>query len=591
MHPVLIENPIRFHDYAMTVAAAAALLVLSWTLPFLGSRSCSGSGRFLSRLGRRRLASIATVTATSLIISLVVGAMSGIPVPRNHDEFSYLLAGDTVARGRLTNEQHPHWQHFETMHVLHEPTYQSKFGVANGLVLALGQVVFGQPIVGVWLSTAAACGCVTWALHGWVRPKWALFGGLLAAVHPHVIHWSQMYWGGSVGMVGGALILGAIPRLLTRRVLRPADAIFAALGAAVLVNSRPYEAMVWMIVAAMSWIVGWFFVQQRSVGSVLARVVAPAMLILAPTALGMMYYNWRVTHDPFTLPYSLHTRQYMSVPLFFWSDPFPPKTYRHKPLADQYDVWERKWYDAERTPGGFVAWTLVKVHRFIKDFMLRVLPIVVGIALLPWATKRDAWTRLAILFAIGFAVAWGIIPWFTHHYAGAVVALLILLSLRGFRVARLWRVRGRLVGRAFARLCALSCLLVLAPTFARQRHENTRPAWWQERARVIRELESRPGKHLVIVRYAPTHSAFDEWVFNGADPDSSRVVFAREMSPDDDTALIQYFADRQAWLLEADAERPAPRAYPSDRIPAPRWKNDQSSSSAPARPDSPPPTR
>ena len=66
----------------------------------------------------------------------------------------------------------------------------------------------------------------------------------------------------------------------------------------------------------------------------------------------------------------------------------------------------------------------------------------------------------------------------------------------------------------------------------------------------------------MIVHYSSKHSPDQEWVYNGADIDDSKVVWAREMDPKSDAQLTGYFKDREVWLLNADS-KPA-RVVPYD---------------------------
>jgi hypothetical protein len=81
------------------------------------------------------------------------------------------------------------------------------------------------------------------------------------------------------------------------------------------------------------------------------------------------------------------------------------------------------------------------------------------------------------------------------------------------------------------------------------------PAWQFERARILRELKADGARHLVIVRYGPQHQPNNEWVYNEADIDSSRVVWAREMDLPQTSRLLEYFKDRQVWLAEIDDDQ------------------------------------
>src|SRR5207253_1083575 len=92
-------------------------------------------------------------------------------------------------------------------------------------------------------------------------------------------------------------------------------------------------------------------------------------------------------------------------------------------------------------------------------------------------------------------------------------------------------------------------------------------AWYQKgpddfgRASVEAKLQATPGKHLVLVRYRPEHEPFAEWVYNEADIDRAKIVWAREMERSENQRLLDYFNDRQIWLLEADDNPPKLMPY------------------------------
>jgi len=525
--------------------------------------SCACRSRWcrLSRRVGRRWMDLAVAGGLTAGLAMAISWLQP-PLPAVHDEFSYLLAADTFSHGRLTNPTHPMWQHFETPHEIQQPTYASKYPPGQGLILALGQVTAGHPVVGLWISVALAAAATAWMLRGWMPRRWALLGGLLVALHPAIqLIWTQGYWGGNVAFIGGALVLGAYARL--RRGPRCRDAVWLALGLAVLANSRPFEGAIASLpvaLAMLGWLIGLVSRPSNTCSTLPSRlplrVVLTLSLVLATAATWMAYYNWRVTGNPWTMSYAVHEETYGAAPFFLWQPTGPLPEYRHARIARLHG-WLLDTYLYQRTWAGFVGekWVaLVNLWHFFLDIALSI-PLLT----LPWVLRnRRYWLPVAIVLA-----AWAALlttTWANPHYfapAGPALLLIVVQGLRHLRV-RTWQ-------RA-SRRSLLVRALVLAQFIGFGQY-----AWFHvrqppgefasRRAELVRRLEASPGRHLVIVRYGPDYNIHQEWVHNRADIDAARIVWARSISLTADRQLLEYFRARRIWRLRVNAAPPKLEPY------------------------------
>jgi len=479
-----------------------------------------------------------------------------VPKPAVHDEFSYLLAADTFASGRLTNPPHKYWEHFETFHVLQQPTYASKYQPMQGLVLAFGQL-FGLPWAGILLSSALMCAVITWTLQGWIWPGAALLGGILVTLRLGVLtYWVNSYWGGCVPAIAIALVIGAIPRIARDR--RYFYSVTFAVGFAILGNSRPYEAAVLALAStiALGW---WLWKTNAELQVVLLRVAAPALAILVVTAAGMAYYNYRVTGSALTLPYQAHDRQYDMVSMFAWSKARAQPVYHHEVMRKFWAEWHVDQVKA--THDAMVEAFLAKIS-LAYDFFFGLWPLLIPPLIWPYPLKSTE-ERLTVFFLIAFVLALAPLTGFAPHYAAAFACLAYLRFLQTLSRLLKWTPWGKPLGFAVAVFFVVMIPYQFGAEVVRLfKNGEYAPKLALARDPIVKTLEKQPGRQLVLVRYSATHNVHDEWVYNRADIDASQIVWARETTPEQDRPFIQYFRDRKVWLLEPDQSPPKLTALP-----------------------------
>ena len=607
---------------------AAICIAVIWPEPALGTPIFALIERKFTQFAQNKRLALAAIGAITIVARVALLPWLPVPQPKVHDEFSYLLAGDTFAHGRLANPPHPLWTFFDTFHVIQRPTYSSMYPPAQGMALAAGKLL-GQPWIGVLLSVAAMCMAFTWMLQGWVPPEWALVGGILVWARFGVFsYWMNSYWGGAVAATGAALIIGALPRIWDHQLAR--DAMVFGLGAGILSISRPFEGAIFFIPfgAAVLWWAMRLDVSARS--AKMRRIILPIATILACAVGFIAYYNWRVTGSPVVFPHVIEQKM-ITTALFLWQQDKPPIPYANPQFDDFYhnflpSLYRTSWASAE---GQF--W--FKATDFWEFFLGPALSI--PFLALPWVLKEPR-NRLLLVEAALSAVGLWIIVYYHAHYAAPLMATVFVLMIQGLRVLRRFRFLDRPVGVALTRLVVLFSLLDGPLYFVRAAFSQSIPALeWLDHHTVLplavsllalvlvtavsrratrpaspprvwlilpsfefvlvlgimlqicaiqrdlytdafpyvddlnepfrRPVETRlaalPGEHLVLVRYSKDHNSGEEYVYNDADIDRAKTVWAREIPGVDLGPLFNYFPNRDVWLYEPDGDNTTVRPY------------------------------
>ena len=539
-----VRNPVGFgvRDF-LEFALAATLVVLfsiwsKWLAPFF------------SRVARHTIWSVAALVIIPVLVRIVLLNRHPVPSPDLYDEFGHLLVADTLRHWRLANPPHSFSRFFETFFVIQAPGYSAIYPLGNGLLLALGWSLAGTPWAGVLAATGLFCGLTFWMLHAWITPGWALFGGLLAVMlFGPLNQWTNGYWGGALPAAAGCLVFGSLPRLVNRGRIR--DGITLGLGLAIHILTRPYET-VFLVIAAGVYL--GFSLRKRQF-ALRPMVIALLFGLLALGLTGLQ--NKRVTGEWTTLPYALSQYQYgVPAALTFQADPVP---HRQLTPEQQSDFRMQSGFLTGRETLGSFFQRLVFRVRYYRFYFYPPMYLALFWFVISVIRRREFRWVWVLSTCICFALGVNFFPAFQFHYLAAVVCLFLLMTVKGLeRISKLHH------GAVAARFLIVLAIAQFGYAYAAHLVDQGGYDVWtsinhgnpERRIAVNKEIGAIPGRLVVFVRYWPAHAFQDEWVYNGADIDGQRVVWARDLGDEENQKLLAYYGNRTAMLLEPDARPP-----------------------------------
>jgi hypothetical protein len=504
----------------------------------------------------------------------------GYPLPKIHDEFSYLLSAETFSKGRLTNPPHPVWTFFETFQVIQQPSYQSKYPPGQGVQLAVG-IWLGHPIHGVWLTLCLWAMALFWMLQGAGIPRhWSFLWSVIGIAQYGVFsYFGHSYWGGSLFGLAGTLVFGAALHARGDRFSIP-TLINMGLGLLIMINTRPFEGLIFCVFPLLFFFVNIF--KSENLNKSTKVLALSVVLIFVGVGIGLHgYYNKQVTGKWSVMPYSVYQKEYMpGYPQFVFEKAGDIKKSRHR----EFDVLQSLYTNSNRplTPEQYVHYLVGNIENLFASFFPGIWLVAAFFSLLAaWKStgmeRRWGWGTLCTAsVVIALSSSANRATWL--HYFSAWLPVAVFILADGVQQSRKMvnddkPLSNFLIMLVLAQFLLLCLLTFFSGTGYRTRTEadplfvkNVIDQMQTDKAKggdfrlpkkyieqTLMDKTKEDGiKHVVMVRYGKNHQVHDEWVYNGADMDSQDVVWARWISDEDNKPLVEYYGNRNKWILDIE---------------------------------------
>jgi hypothetical protein len=483
---------------------------------------------------RLRRTSVVACALFGVLLAWLGMQFQGAPEPSRALEQANFLAAETFASGRLANPAHPAGFFLQTFLTLQSPSYVAAVAPGTALLLSVG-ILLGDPNYGLWLTIGLFVGATTWMLLGFASLRWALLGGILAALwFGSVSFWAQSFASPAATGLGAAVLWGATRRYWASGRARDAGLIGAGAGWLLLCNP---------VAAAFALPVPLFLTARTCL-----RRSSPknAALIAAGLVVAMSFQallNKASTGDATVSATDLYEQRYNVHPKFFWELPKVPKPFDFWRM-EQNDLLVQEAASGLHNPVGG-TWLKRFEEQTLFYFGIPGALLLAGALLL----GSSRWARVLIWASLSSAAVILVVPPLSMNLTAPLAPLAVALIVWSLR--RLWSVRSErgldcwtptaLVLITFACVALYRGFAFSSPTEVVEHRAH--------KTNLMRYLEEQPGLDLVVVSYAPETNIQVEYVYNGANPDTQSIVWARGHDTADLTPLFKHFKDRTLWSL------------------------------------------
>jgi hypothetical protein len=479
-------------------------------------------------------------------------------LPKSHDEHSYVIQTQMLARGRLWMPQHPLADFFESFQMLARPVYASIYFPGSALMYVPG-VWLGMP---PWVMPVIVSGLGVGLTYLLVARLTDGLWGLVAVLLVVACHWVRMnatlVMSQSPMMVLGlGILLGWLKWRETKHI-RWAALIGACAGWAAIV--RPVDALAFAIPVGFAMLLDFRGMPVRRIAETCGVVVLAALPFLSL----QLALNKGTTGSFARAPHTLYLNTDQPDTTYGFHTYNPDARPQSKLL--QKTVYYRGFmvpdvqsHQPERLLE--IAWERLKLT-FVVALPTPLLLIFVPFGLF---ALTDRPRRVVAAVPLVFFLLYLPYTFYMEHYVvPIIVPILLLIVLGAERIASIWKqpVLHRKAERTMVAALVLVALASLPELNPRVRDDRIFAPMGTLLRRAIAERVERPAA--VLVRYHASENPHDEPVYNDsvAWPDDADVIVAHDLGFRD-VELLEYYERTQPGRHYYLFDRKGPEGKPT----------------------------